>query len=432
MSLPLESNYWLTTTSMPAGSPHSLPARVDVAIIGAGFTGLSAARRLAKNGAAVVVLEANRIGWGASSRNGGMVLAGLKLSAQTLLRRYGTGLARLLYASSLAAVDLVEEVVREEHMQCSFSRCGYLEVASKQSHFEAYARSADLLAHEFHHPIRIIPRGELPSEIASDLYFGGLLDDAGGGINPAQYVSALARAAIEAGASIYEQARVERLQRNSENGSAGFLLITGRGSLFAKDVLVATSGYTSGATPELKKKIVPIGSFIIATEPLPESLTRELSPRKRMISDSRHYLHYYRLTPDNRMLFGGRAAFFPETQNTIRRSAEILRRGMIAVYPQLRDAKLEHAWGGTLDFCFDTMPHAGEINGIHFALGYAGHGVAMATYLGSKIAERMSGERVDIPFDKIPFPGAPLGLYNGRPWFLPLAGAYYRVLDWIS
>ena len=229
-----------------------------------------------------------------------------------------------------------------------------------------------------------------------------------------------------------EQARVERMERNSEKGSPGFFLVTPRGSLFAKQVLVATSGYTSGATPQLRKKVIPIGSFIITTEPLPESLARQLSPRNRMISDSRHYLHYYRLTPDNRMLFGGRAAFFPETQNTIRRSAEILRRDMIAVYPQLRDAKVEHAWGGTLDFCFDTMPHAGEINGIHFALGYAGHGVAMATYLGSKIAERMSGESVDTAFEKIPFPGAPLGLYNGRPWFLPLAGAYYKVLDWIS
>jgi glycine/D-amino acid oxidase-like deaminating enzyme len=316
-------------------------------------------------------------------------------------------------------------------MECSFSRCGYLEVASKQSHFDAYARSVELIMHEFHHPIRIIPRVELPSEIGSDMYFGAVLDEASGGVNPAQYVSALARAAIEAGASIYEQARVERMERNSENGSPGFSLVTSRGSLLAKDVLVATSGYTSSATPQLKKKVVPIGSFIIATEPLPESLARELSPRNRMISDSRHYLHYYRLTPDNRMLFGGRAAFFPETKNTIRRSAEILRRDMIAVYPQLRDAKVAHAWGGTLDFCFDTMPHAGEVNGIHFALGYAGHGVAMATYLGSKIAERISGERVDIPLDKIRFPGAPLGLYNGRPWFLPLAGAYYKVLDWI-
>ena len=151
-----------------------------------------------------------------------------------------------------------------------------------------------------------------------------------------------------------------------------------------------------------------------------------------MIFDSKHYLHYYRLTPDNRMLFGGRAAFFPETKNTIRRSAEILRRDMVQVFPELRDTHIEHAWGGTLDFCFDTMPHAGRVNGMYYALGYAGHGVAMATYLGTKIAENMSGGVDEIAFAAIPFPGAPLGLYDGRPWFLPFAGAYYKVLDWVS
>jgi len=151
-----------------------------------------------------------------------------------------------------------------------------------------------------------------------------------------------------------------------------------------------------------------------------------------MIYDSKHYLHYYRLTPDNRMLFGGRAAFFPETQNTIRRSAEILRRDMVQVFAQLRDTKIDHAWGGTLDFCFDTMPHAGQFDGMYYALGYAGHGVAMATYLGAKMAERICGAKDEIPYAGIPFPGAPLGLYNGKPWFLPFAGAYYKVLDWIS
>jgi glycine/D-amino acid oxidase-like deaminating enzyme len=151
-----------------------------------------------------------------------------------------------------------------------------------------------------------------------------------------------------------------------------------------------------------------------------------------MIFDSKHYLYYYRLTPDNRMLFGGRAAFFPETNNTIRRSAEILRRGMIGVYPQLRDVRVEYAWGGTLDFCFDTMPHAGRMDGMYYAVGYAGHGVAMATYLGTKIAEQISGGPEENPYAKVPFPGAPLGLYNGRPWFLPFAGVYYKILDWIS
>jgi len=132
------------------------------------------------------------------------------------------------------------------------------------------------------------------------------------------------------------------------------------------------------------------------------------------------------------MLFGGRAAFFPETSSTIRQSAEILRRDLVNVYPQLRDVKIEFVWGGTLDFCFDTMPHAGEINGIHFAVGYAGHGVAMATFLGTKMGERISGADSEISFSRIPFPGAPFGFYNGKPWFLPFAGAYYKVLDWVS
>jgi len=428
----MESNYWLTTTSIPAATAGGLPPRADLAVIGAGFTGLSAARVLAKKGATVAVLEASTIGWGASSRNGGMVLTGLKLSAETLAKRYGMELTRRMYASSLESIDLVEQIIREEHIDCNFSRCGHLEVACKKSHFDAYARSVEVIAREFDHQLRIIPRDQLAYEIGSGIYFGGIVDETSAGVNPAQYVSGLANAALRAGAGVYENARVRQIQRNSQNGSAGFSVATSRGNIFAKNVLVATSGYTSTATPALQKKIIPIGSFIIATQPLPERLARELSPQNRMIFDSKHYLHYYRLTPDNRMLFGGRAAFFPETKNTIQHSAEILRRDMVEAYPQLRDAKIEHAWGGTLDFCFDTMPHAGQTDGIYYALGYAGHGVAMATYLGTKLAEAMSGSEEDIPYAAIPFPGAPFGLYNGKPWFLPFAGAYYKVLDWIS
>ncbi len=151
-----------------------------------------------------------------------------------------------------------------------------------------------------------------------------------------------------------------------------------------------------------------------------------------MIYDSKHFLYYYRLTPDRRMLFGGRAAFFPETQNTVRQSAEILRRGMIHVYPQLRDVKVEYVWGGTLDFAFDVMPHAGKIGGMYFSVGYAGHGVAAASYLGTRLAGVICGEPNDIPFDGIPFRAAPLGLRSGHTWALPLAGAYYKILDWLT
>jgi glycine/D-amino acid oxidase-like deaminating enzyme len=326
----------------------------------------------------------------------------------------------------------VEQIVRDEKIDCDFSRCGHLEVACKQSHFDAYARSVEVIAKEFNHQLQVIPGSQLRSEIGSDIYFGGIVDTVSAGLNPAKYVSGLAQAAIKAGASIYENTRVENIERATQNSSPGFQIATSRGELFAREILIGTSGYTGKATPTLQKKIIPIGSFIIATEQLPETLAHELSPRNRMIYDSKHYLHYYRLTSDNRMLFGGRAAFFPETKDTIRRSAEILRRGMIEVYPQLRNTKIEYAWGGTLDFCFDTMPHAGQMDGIHYALGYAGHGVAMATYLGTKIAEQISSGVSDNPYADIAFPGAPLGLYDGRPWFLPFAGAYYKMLDWIS
>jgi glycine/D-amino acid oxidase-like deaminating enzyme len=429
---PQELNYWLTTTDFPKVEVRPLPDHVDVAVIGAGFTGLSAARTLAKRGAKVAVLESETIGWGASSRNGGMVLTGMKLGVNQLISMYGRELPKRMYAASLATIDCVEQIVREEAIDCDFSRCGHLEVACKQKHFDDYARQADVIAREFNHQLRVVQKNELSAEIGSKIYFGGMVDAVSAGVNPARYVAGLGGAALKAGALIFEHTRVEGLQRESSQGESGWKIATSRGALWAREVFVATSGYTGKATPALQRKIIPIGSFIITTQILPEALAHELSPRSRMIYDSKNYLYYYRLTPDRRMLFGGRAAFFPENDQTIRRSAEILRRGMIDVYPQLRDVKIEYVWGGTLDFAFDVMPHAGQIDGMYYSVGYAGHGVAMATYQGQKIAELMAGDKPENPFVGIPFPGAPLGLYNGRPWFLPFAGVWYKFLDWVS
>ncbi|HEV2351597.1 MAG TPA: FAD-binding oxidoreductase [Terriglobia bacterium] len=425
--------YWLDTVQMPgAEKRRALPERTDVAVIGAGYTGLAAARALARRGATVTVLEGNTIGWGASSRNGGMVLTGLKLSPQALIRKYGRELTHHLYAASMDSINCVEQMVKEEEIACDFSRTGHLEVACKPAHFRAFAQSAEVIAREFNRQVRIVPRDELRQEIGSSIYHGGLVDEISAGVNPAQFVAGLARAAAKAGALLYEQTRVERIEREQKNGKAGFRVSTSRGSLWAGEIFAATSGYTGPATPALRKKIIPIGSYIIVTEILSADLAREVNPRHRMIYDSKNFLHYYRLTPDGRMLFGGRAAFFPETENTIQQSAAILRRDMVTVYPQLRDAKVEYAWGGTLDFAFDIMPHAGRVDGIYYALGYAGHGVALATYLGTKMAGTICGDREEIPFATVPFPGAPLGLYNGSPWFLPLAGLWYRFLDVIS
>jgi len=427
-----EKNYWATIVASPTFVAPELPDSLDVAVIGGGFCGLSAARTLAKRGVKVAVLEAETFGWGASSRNGGMVLTGMKLPAPTLIRRYGIDTVRKMYAASLETIDCVEQIVREEKIDCNFSRCGHLEVACKQAHFDGYEETAALTRREFHHELRIIPKSELRAEIGSDTYFGGMVDETSAGLNPARYVAGLAHAAQRAGACLHDHTRVTSVEPETNNGARKFRLRTSRGTLTAREVILASGAYTTEATPALRKKIIPIGSYIIATEIIPADLAHELSPRNRMIYDSKHFLYYYRLTPDNRMLFGGRAAFFPETENTVRLSAEILRLGMISVYPKLRDAKVEFVWGGTLDFTLDVMPHAGKIGGMYFAAGFAGHGVAAATWFGAKLAGQICGEPNNIPFEGIKFPAAPFGLRSGNTWALPLAGAWYRILDFFT
>jgi glycine/D-amino acid oxidase-like deaminating enzyme len=424
-----QRSYWSDTVAMSAAGPVPLPASVDVAVIGGGITGLSAARALARRGISVAVLEAHAIGWGASTRNGGMVLTGLKLSAGTLLARYGRERARQLFKASVDCVDLVEQLVTTEVIDCGFRRGGHLALASKSAHYDHFGHSAQLLAREFSHPVRLVPRAQLGEEIGSGIYHGGLVDEVSAGLNPAQYVAGLARAARGAGAMLHENTRIERVERRG----ARWRVSTVRGALEAGEILVATSGYTGAATPALRNKLLPIGSYVIVTEPLPESLARELSPRGRMMYDSRHFLHYFRLTPDRRMLFGGRARFVPETAAMISESAAVLRAGMLAVYPQLRAARVDYAWGGTLDFAFDTMPHLGQMDGYHYALGYAGHGVALATYLGTRFGETFGTAVLQTdPFAQIPFPGAPLGLHAGKGWFLRLAAAWYKFLDWVA
>jgi glycine/D-amino acid oxidase-like deaminating enzyme len=428
-----EKNLWATTVAAQSftASPE-LPASVDVAVVGGGFCGLSAARTLAKRDVSVAVLEAESFGWGASSRNGGMVLSGMKLPAPKLIKRYGIETVRKMYAASLEQIDCVEQIVREENIDCNFSRCGHLEVACKQSHFDGYEESAALVKREFNHGLRIIPKSELRAEIGSDIYFGGMVDDSSAGLNPARYVAGLAQATQRAGACLLEHMRVTNIEPASTNGARNFRLQTSKGAITAREIILASGAYTTAATPALQRKIIPIGSYIIATEVLPTTLARELSPRNRMIYDSKHFLYYYRLTPDNRMLFGGRAAFFPETEKTVRQSAEILRRGMIAVYPQLRETKVEFVWGGTLDFTLDVMPHAGKIDDMYFAAGFAGHGVAAATWFGAKLAGLICGDLNDIPFDGIKFSAAPFGLRSGHTWALPLAGAWYKLLDFFT
>src|SRR6202521_5474917 len=261
-----EKNFWATTVDSPAVVASSeMSDFVDVAIIGGGYCGLSSARTLAKRGVKVAVLEAETFGWGASSRNGGMVLTGMKLSAPTLIRRYGIETVRKMYAASLETIDCVEQIVREEKIDCDFSRCGHLEVACKQAHFDGYEETAALTRREFHHELRIIPKNELRAEIGSDIYFGGMVDETSAGLNPARYVEGLAHAAQRTGACLFDRTRVTSVEPETKNGARKFRVVTPKGTLTAREVILASGAYTTETTPALRKKIIPIGSDILAT-----------------------------------------------------------------------------------------------------------------------------------------------------------------------
>ncbi len=425
-----EKVFWHDTVEMPSGNDLAeLPTKIDLAVIGSGFPGLSAAYHAAKRGLRVAVLEAETIGWGASSRNGGMALTGLKLDNQVAEARYGRDLAQELYIDSLASLDTVENLIHQEQIECGFARAGHLLLANKPQHFVAMQHEADWLDSRYKHPTRIIPKHELQAEIGSQIYYGGQVDETSAGLNPAQFVAGLAQAIERAGGMLCPHTRLLEVESTNE----GKRLTTSRGKLIAGNVLVTTGGYTGRATPTLQRRIIPIGSYIVATQRLPEDLANSLIPHRRMVFDYRHFLNYFRLSADNRLVFGGRAAFFPETSSTIRDSARILQREMIHVFPQLRNTQLEYAWGGTLDFAFDQMPHAGQVEGIYYALGFAGHGVALGTHLGMRMVHAiLDGTIKDLPYNAYPFPTAPLGLYNARPWFLPLIGLWHRILDLVE
>jgi len=404
----------------PAAPP---PARTDVAIIGGGYTGLAAARELARRGTDVTVLERHHLGWGASGRNGGFVLQGYKPEMEELARMVGAPRARHMFQLTLDAMQLLEGLISEEGIDCDFSHCGALTLAAKPDHLSALEQSGRFLREELGYETQLLAREDLGREIGSSRYHGALLDPGGCSLQPAKYVAGLAQAAARAGARLLEDTEVVRVRKTA----GGFEVGTRRGVVLAREVLAATNGYTPQALAALRRRVIPIGSYIIATEPLGADMARRLIPRARVLSDTKNLLYYFRLSPDNRMVFGGRASFTPASP---RRSAAILGAGMREVFPQLSDAKVEFAWSGKVAYPMDHLPHAGRLGGLYYSMGYCGHGVALATYLGTCMGKVIAGAG-EVPdlggkrFKAIPF-------FNGFPWFLPLVGGYYRTRDWLS
>lgn len=418
--------FWTDDFSRPpdlAVSP--LPTAVDVAIVGSGYTGLHAALALRNAGASVAVLEQQTIGWGASSRNGGMLNPGLKAEMPLLFKRYGQERGRALWAWSQAAIDHVETVVTQEKIDCDFARTGQAFLAYKPQHFAAFqAEVAWFVKALGYQAQRLVEPGALQNEIGSHRYHGAIVDPMAAGLHPAKYIFGLARVAARRGTQLVEQCEVQKIRRSGQQ----FELTTGQGVLHAGQVLIATNGYTHQLVPAVRRGVFSAGSYIITTEPLPTALQTELSPQGRMFFDSKHFLNYFRLTPDGRMLFGGRHNLSPHLD--VKTSAQMLQKRMLEVFPQLTGVPLSHTWTGKLGLTFDLMPHVGCIDGIHYAYGYAGHGVAVASLVGKEIGEVIAGQRSTNIFAELR-----QQRYFFTPYdrlYLPLISAWFRWLDWIS
>ncbi len=419
--------FWPDDYPRPADLPTApeLPTAVDVAVIGGGYTGLSAARTLAQHGASVAVLEHRTIGWGASSRNGGITGCGLKQGMPTLFKRYGAERARELWQVSLDALDLVKELVFEEGIDCDWQQQGDLEVAYKPSHVAELQERVAWHRKVLHHELVFVPRERLGEEIGSEAYYAGVIDPHGAGLHPAKLVFGLARVAARYGAQLCEHAEVQRVQRTAQ----GFRVHTSRGVVQAREVVVATNGYTGRFMSPVRRLIVPAGSYSIVTEPLPPELQRAISPKGRVFWDSKWFLNYFRLTPDGRMLWGGRNDL--STTLDLARSAQILREQMVRAFPPLRDYAVTHTWTGHLGIPFDLLPKVGRLaNGVHYAVGFGGHGLHTALYAGREVARLLLGLIRTSPL--VELPQKRYFFYRHRPWFMPLVAAYYRFLDWIS
>jgi len=397
----------------------------DIAIIGSGYTGLCAARILRKNGASVTIFDRNTVGWGASSRNGGMATPGLKQGIQKIYKMYGSKLAHEFWKASVDAIDLIEEIVDEHSIDCDWQRNGHASLATKPSHAPRLKQYGSWLEKKFGHVQNYIPKNQIRDEIGSDAYHGALTDEISGGLHASKYVYGLATTVSNLGVQLCEHTDVLDIEKNDSNY---FRLITSAGDVRAKKVIVATNGYTDRLVPGLKPLIFPVGSYIVVTEPLSEDLQKIISPKKRMYYDSKWFLNYFRLTPDGRMLWGGRNDL--STDLDLDDSAKRLTRELYSILPDLRDIPITHTWTGKLGITFDLMPHIGEKNGIYYAFGYGGHGLSIATYLGTEIGLLLSGKKDRSPFMEIPH--QTMFFYRNRPWFIPFAARYFRFLDWVS
>ena len=414
--------YWTLDAPLPEAADAPLPEQADAVIVGSGYTGLSAAREIALAGRSALVLDAGPVGGGCSARNGGQVAFSIKPGHGRLAALHGARVATRIYQEALEAVADLRALATREGLDCDWRDVGCFVGAHTKRLYGALVHEAESQPQGLEQPFRIVPRERQSEEIDTPLYHGGVVYPGDAAVHPAKLVRVLHARASAAGAEVRAGGAVESLVR----GASGFEVRTARGTVRARQVLVATNGYTGRFAPWHRRRILPIGSYIIATEPLDPALLRRLIPHGRNVGDTRRVVVYYRPSPDGRrILFGGRAA---ARETDVTRCVPRLRAMLAEIFPELARVRVSRAWMGFVGFTFDTLPHLGEDRGLYYCMGYCGQGVPTAVYYGRKIGLTMAGRAGgESALAGLSFPWRPL--YTGNPWFLPAAVVGYRLRD---
>jgi glycine/D-amino acid oxidase-like deaminating enzyme len=417
--------YWWDAAPRPRTSPPP-PHRTDVVIVGSGFTGLSAALTLLRHGRSVVVLERGVPGYGASTRNGGQIGSGnQKFRVKRLIELRGPAKAAAMLREGIRMLDYIEHLIATEKIDCHFKRCGRYRAAVQPAHYEAMARDMEDLRAIAGVESFMVPKAAQHSEIGTDVFFGGSVLPQDASFHPGLYHAGLIQRIQEAGGHLICNAGAQDICRQS---GERYSITTPVGVIKARDVIIATNGYTDGLVPELGRRIVPIGSGLIATAEIPEITLSRLLPKGRVYGNTNRVFYYFRVAPgERRVIWGGRVGRL--ANNTSPLAFRHLARDMLHVFPELADVPVTHGWDGTIGYTYDEVPHLGRTAaGIYYALGYCGSGVSRATYFGNKIALQLLGQSEGrTAFDDLSFPSFPVHPIAKKA--VPVVETWYRFLD---